>query len=154
MHAVVFANKPVAEHANKDCSWFSMDATFKIVPKEARLLSPRGSQVCYVSIINDQITLALLLTKTLMITNFPGSQHFGRLPGNSRHSLHDRHDRQESRSTKKCSTWSSSTSPLSTQNKWWRTSKAASERHSSQDFPWLGSMAVGEIKICSYDFKC
>ena len=101
MHAVVFANKPVAEHANKDCSWFSMDATFKIVPKEARLLSPRGSQVCYVSIINDQITLALLLTKTLMITNFPGSQHFGRLPGNSRHSLHDRHDRQESRSLQK-----------------------------------------------------
>ena len=45
MHAVILVNKPVMSSATRDCSWFSMDGTFKIVPKEARQLSARGSQV-------------------------------------------------------------------------------------------------------------
>lgn len=44
-HAILLVNKAVAQEAFQDSTWFSMDGTFRITPRQGRVLNIRSSQV-------------------------------------------------------------------------------------------------------------
>ena len=62
--ALIFVNKRSAGPAIEDCSWFSVDGTFKIVPRQGQVFNLRSAQV--LNIIADYNGHAVLLFTVVM----------------------------------------------------------------------------------------
>ena len=62
--ALIFVNKRAADPAIEDCSWFSVDGTFKIVPRQGQVFNLRSAQV--LNIIADYNGHAVLLFTIVM----------------------------------------------------------------------------------------
>ena len=62
--AMIFVNRNAAGYAIEDCSWFSMDGTFKIVPRQGAVFNMRSAQV--LNIIADYNGHAILLFTIVM----------------------------------------------------------------------------------------